>query len=77
MVEIRQRRDVFDIGVVTLDDHRQPEAQLAEPHRYGIPVHAEDGLREQGAPALVRRALITGPSQERIEPLEGAHQKRP
>src|SRR6266581_5183581 len=40
-VEIRQRRDSHWIWLVALDDNRQPQAQLAEPHRHRIEIDAE------------------------------------
>ncbi len=75
-IEIRQRLHGHRIVVRALDDDREPEAELAQPHRRGVDVHAEDRPREEVAPERHRRARVARARQERGERIERVHEER-
>ena len=58
-IEIRQRRNPHWIWLVTLDDYREPETELAQPHRHRIEVDAEDGRRQNATANLGERSGLT------------------
>jgi hypothetical protein len=75
-VEVRQRRDPPGIIGGVVHDHREPEAQLTEPDRGGIHVHAEDRVREHVPPPRREAARISGARPTLGERLERVHEER-
>jgi hypothetical protein len=64
-VEVRQRPHARRVRLVALDDHGEPEAELAQPHRRGVHVHPEHRPREQLAPGLRGGARVSERGGER------------
>src|SRR5688500_19096128 len=75
MVEVRQRWHTEWIILPAFDPHRQPEAQLAQPHRERIPIDAEDRTCDHAAPDLDRITIVAEDDEHRGKPLERVHEE--
>ena len=81
VIQVGQRRHAGDLGFRACDDHRQPEAQLAQPDGDRIAIHAEDAVCEDlssdvmrvGRGGRARGAL--GALVQDAEAFERVHQK--
>ena len=76
-VEVGQRRHGGHSGLLALDHHREPEAQLTEPHCGGIDVHSVNGARQYVAPNRCHAAGVAGGAVEQRKSFQHEDQKRP
>ena len=75
-VQVRQRRHGERIALAGVDDHGEPEAQLAQPDGGGVDVHAEDRACEHVAAAAADGSLVPGGAGEIGDSFEQVHEKR-
>ena len=75
-VEIGKWRHGGHACLVALDHHGEPEAQLAEPHRGRIHVHAVDGTRQYVSADESHPAFVAGSAMEIGQPFEHVHEER-
>ncbi len=75
-IEIRERGHGERIALAALDHHREPEPELAEPHRGRIQVHAEDRARQELTADRRDRPFVAEPLGERRHRFERVHEER-
>jgi hypothetical protein len=76
VVEVRERRDGHRVHLVALDDDREPQPQLAQPHCRRVHVHAEDGAREHVAAHRRHGARVAACAEQPGDALERVHEER-
>ena len=74
-VEVRQRCDAHWIAFVALDHDRQPQAELAKPHRHWIEVDSENRRRQNPTTNLGEGSILAVLATKESQPLEGVHEK--
>ncbi len=75
LVQVREGRDLFEARVV-VNQQREPQPQLGEPHRHGVQVDSEQVVADDGAPPLGGRLAWAQPLARLLELRQHLEQER-